>query len=121
MGIQYMVTGSIASSLYGEPRLSHAIDVILHGTAENAIRLAGAFPPPCFYLDPSEAIAEMVREESMFGDKVDFWIVTSSPYDRERFRRRVCVDAFGAAVWVSSSEDIILSKLSWSMRAGGSE
>ncbi len=128
IGIPYMVTGSIASSLYGEPRLSHDIDVILHATAENAIRLAGAFPPPRFYLDPPEAIAEMVREESMFnlvdtasGDKVDFWMLTSSPYDRERFRRRVRVDAFGSAVWVSSTEDVILSKLSWSMRAGGSE
>ena len=83
IGIQYMVTGSIASSLYGEPRLSHDIDILLHVTAENAIRLAGAFPPPRFYLDPAEAIAEMVREESMFN--------------------------------------LILSKLSWSMRAGGSE
>ncbi len=128
LGIQYMVTGSIASSLHGEPRLTHDIDVIVQVTVENAIRLAGAFPPPRFYLDPPEAIAEMVREESMFnlvdtasGDKVDFWILTSSPYDQERFRRRVCVDAFGAEVWVSTSEDAILSKLSWSVRAGGSE
>ena len=30
IGIQYMVTGSIASSLYGEPRLSHDIDVLVH-------------------------------------------------------------------------------------------
>ena len=104
MGIDYMVTGSVASSFYGEPRLSHDIDVLLHVTAE------------------------MVREESMFnlvdtdsGDKVDFWILTSSPYDRKRFRRRVRVNAFGAAVWVSSSEDVILSKLSWSLKAGGSE
>ena len=64
MGIQYMVTGSIASSFYGEPRLSHDIDILLLVTAESAIRLAGAFPPPRFYLDPPEAIAEMVREES---------------------------------------------------------
>ena len=69
-----------------------------------------------------------MQEESMFnlvdtasGDKVDFWILTSSPYDTERFRRRVRVDVFCAAVWASSSEDVILSKLSWSMRAGGSE
>jgi hypothetical protein len=101
MGIEYMVTGSVASSFYGEPRLSHDIDVLLHVTAESAVRLA------------------IVDTDS--GDKVDFWILTSSPYDRERFRRRVRVDAFGAAVWVSSSEDVILSKLSWSMKAGGRE
>ena len=55
------------------------------------------------------------------GDKVDFWILTSSPFDEECFRRRVKVALFGVAVWVPSPEDVILSKLDWSALAGGSE
>jgi hypothetical protein len=123
-----MFTGSVASSLYGEPRLTHDIGVIVQLTAEDAPRLADSFRPPRYYLDSADAIAEVVREASMFnlvdtgsGDKVDFWILTSSPFDDERFRRRVKVALFGVAVWVPSPEDVILSKLDWSALAGGSE
>jgi hypothetical protein len=127
-GIPYMFTGSVASSLYGEPRLTHDIDVIVRLTAEDAPRLADSFPPPRYYLDSADAIAEVVHEASMFnlvdtesGDKVDFWILTSSPFDEERFRRRVKVALFGVSVWLQSPEDVILSKLHWSALAGGSE
>ena len=127
-GIPYMLTGSIASSLYGEPRLTHDIDVILQVTAEDALTLAVSFPKPRYYLDEPQIIMEMVRETSMFnlidtesGDKVDFWILTASPFDQERFRRRTQVAVFGTRIWVPSPEDVILSKLSWSILAGGSE
>jgi hypothetical protein len=98
----WMLTGSIASSLYGEPRLTHAIDVIVQVTAEDALKLAISFPKPRYYLDEAQSIMDMVREAPMFnlidtdsGDKVDFWI--------------------------PSPEDVILSKLSWLVLAGGSE
>jgi len=127
-GIPYMLTGSIASSLYGEPRLTHDIDVIVQVTAESAIKLAISFPKPRYYLDEAQSIVDMVREASMFnlidtesGDEVDFWILTDSSFDRERFRRRVQVAVFGTSIWVPSPEDVILSKLSWSILAGGSE
>ena len=29
-GFEYLVTGSIASIVYGEPRLTHDIDLVLH-------------------------------------------------------------------------------------------
>jgi hypothetical protein len=126
--IPYMLTGSIASSLYGEPRLTHDIDVIVQVTAKSAIRLAVSFPKPRYYLDEAHSIMEMVREASMFnlidtvsGDKVDFWILTTSLFDQERFRRRMQVEVFGINIWVPSAEDVILSKLSWSVLAGGSE
>ena len=28
-GIRYMVTGSVASIVYGEPRLTHDVDIVL--------------------------------------------------------------------------------------------
>ncbi len=127
-GIAYMVTGSIASSLFGEPRLTHDIDVIVQVSAQDALKLAGSFPPPRYSLDDRESIEEMVRQASMFnlidthtGDKVDFWILTGSPFDRSRFDRRRCVSVFSTMLWVSSPEDIILAKLRWADLSGGSE
>jgi hypothetical protein len=115
-----MVTGSIASSLFGEPRLTHDIDVIVQVSAQDALNLAGSFPPPRYSLDDRESIVEMVRQASIFnlidthtGDKVDFWILTGSLFDKSRFDRRRCVSVFGTTLWVSSPEDIILAKLRW--------
>jgi hypothetical protein len=29
LGLEYMVTGSVASTMYGEPRVTHDVDVVL--------------------------------------------------------------------------------------------
>ena len=71
-GIAYMVTRSIASSLFGEPRLRHDIDVIVQVSAQDALKLVGSFPPPRYYLPI----------DTHTGDKVDFWIPTGSPFDK---------------------------------------
>lgn len=126
--VAYMLTGSIASSLFGEPRLTHDIDILVHITAQDAVGLAVSFPPPRYFLDDRESIEEMIDQASMFnlidthtGDKVDFWILTDSPFDQSRFQRRRCVSVFDMMVWVSSPEDIILAKLRWADLSGGSE
>ncbi|MCI0464928.1 MAG: hypothetical protein L0Z62_49030 [Gemmataceae bacterium] len=49
-GIDYMVTGSLASSLQGEPRSTHDIDLVVALTPEGAEALLKAFPPPAYYL-----------------------------------------------------------------------
>ena len=96
-GIPYLLTGSIASSLYGEPRLTHDIDVVVSISVEAAVDLARAFPPPWYYLDDRESIREMIDASSMFnlidtqtGDKIDFWILTDEPFDRSRFAPSAC-------------------------------
>lgn len=126
-GIDYMVTGSIASSLQGEPRASHDIDVVV-SVGESAVDvLLEAFPPPDFYLS-ADAIRDAIRDRSMFnllhlseGEKVDFWLFTDSPFDRSRFARKYQETAFGIALRVSRPEDTILAKLHWCRLAGGSE
>jgi hypothetical protein len=55
------------------------------------------------------------------GDKVDFWLLKDEPFDRERFARRLEVEAMGQRLSVSTPEDTILMKLRWAMQSGGSE
>lgn len=126
-GIGYMVTGSLASSLQGEPRATHDIDFVISIDDEAAEELAGAFPPPRYHLD-LESIREAIRRSDMFnlidvesGDKADFWILTDDAFDRERFLRRRYDEITGTRIAVSSPEDTILMKLRWAMRSGGSE
>ena len=125
-GIEYMVTGSVASSLQGEPRATHDLDLVVAMQLEDSAALLEAFSPPRFYLDAG-AIEEAVRTGGMFnainvseGDKVDFWLLTDEPFDGSRFARRVQEDVFGIRLDVSSPEDTILAKLRWSRLSGGS-
>ena len=128
--IEYMVSGSIASSLQGEPRATHDIDIVVAvrtPAAEVATRLKAAFPEPDFYLDES-AVRDAIVSRGMFnlidtreGDKVDFWLLTEDAFDRARFERRYVEIFEGARLPVSRPEDTILMKLRWAAMLGGSE
>ncbi len=126
-GVECMVSGSLASSLQGEPRATHDIDLVVAVAPDDVRRLVAALEAPSAYLDEA-AVREAVRERRLFnlvdtstGDKVDFWPLTDDPYDRARFARRQVVEALGLRFAVSAPEDTILMKLKWSRDAGGSE
>jgi len=127
LGIQYMVSGAVASSLQGEPRATHDIDLVVELDMAMAKRLVEAFHPSDFYLDQA-AVEDAIGKRGMFnliqvgtGDKVDFWMLTDTPFDRSRFARRYAEEFMGARVFVSSPEDTILVKLWWAKLSGGSE
>jgi hypothetical protein len=127
LGVEYMVTGSVASSFQGEPRATHDIDLVVALPPAAAAALAAAFPPPDYYL-PEDVIAEAIRNRSSFnllaineGDKVDFWLLTDEPFDRSRFTRRRRKEFGGVPLTIQAPEDTILSKLRWAELSGGSK
>ena len=126
-GIQYMITGSVVSSLQGEPRSTHDIDMVIALQKPTAKRLLDAFLPPDFYLD-EDNILDAIKRQNMFnlidlstGDKVDFWILTNQPFDQSRFLRKISEEFMGLKILISSPEDTILAKLRWAKLSGGSE
>lgn len=126
-GISYMITGSVVSSLQGEPRSTHDIDIIVTIEPSSITALTNAFPPPDYYLDVDKVV-DAVKKRSMFnllhipdGDKVDFWLLTDEPFDTSRFKRRKAEYLYGKELMVSSPEDTILAKLRWAKLSGGSE
>jgi len=125
--IDYMATGSIVSSLQGEPRVTYYIDIVVNITAESTKKILSTFPPSRYYI--SEAtIGEALEHKSMFnlldtneGDKIDFWILTDEPFDKSRFARKYEENVFGFKMKISTPEDTILMKLHWAKLSGGSE
>ena len=122
-----MLTGSVASSLQGEPRSTHDIDIVVALPQDDVGKLTALFPAPAYCLD-EVAVRDAVSRSSMFtlihvdeGDKVDFWILTEEPFDCSRFSRRYVESVFGINLYVSSPEDTILAKLRWAVLSGGSE
>ncbi len=126
-GIPYMLTGSTVSSMQGEPRATHDIDMVVVVNQKQLSALASVFAAPDYHYDITAAQAA-ASARSMFniietasGDKIDFWLLTEEPFDRERFARRRREEVFGFPVYVSSPEDTILMKLRWAKLSGGSQ
>lgn len=62
LGVRYMVTGSIASMLYGEPRLTLDLDVVVELDAAHAAAFLACFPESEFHRPPLKvAQAEATR------------------------------------------------------------
>lgn len=122
MGIQHYVTGSLASSLHGEPRATNDADIVAALSPIHFHRLdkelAGRF-----YLD-EEDFLHATREERSFNlidevelAKVDVFCVAPVGYQAEALSRAVRLelerdDPF-SEVKVASAADVMLSKLKW--------
>ena len=125
--IPYMLTGSLVSSLQGEPRATHDIDVIIIIDSAKVDNLISCFSPDQYYLNRN-SVQNAIDQRGMFniissreGMKIDFWILTDSPFDQSRFSRRYMENLMGIEMAVSRPEDTILAKLSWAKLCGGSE
>jgi hypothetical protein len=129
VGVRYVVGGSFASSLYGEPRSTNDIDVVADLSAEKVQPLADALGPEYYISVP--AADEAVRTGGSFNIihmrtavKVDLFIAGSDSLDRERLRRRRHVNVSGdepsTSLFVDTPEDTILRKLEWFQRGGRS-
>ena len=125
--IPYLVTGSIASMAYGEPRLTNDIDVVAEIRPEHMSDLLAAFPPPEYYLS-EEMIREAVQRAGQFniihpasGLKIDIILRRKTPFDQSRFARKKRLrPAKDYEADFASPEDVILKKMEF-YKEGGSE
>lgn len=125
--LTYMVVGSFASATYGEPRLTHDIDIVLRLPIDAVDRLCGAFPAPEFYVSQSAA-REAVRTGGQFnvihpssGNKIDFMIARDDAWGHSQLARRARKPILpDRETFVAAPEDVILAKLCY-YREGGSE
>jgi hypothetical protein len=129
MGIRYIVSGSIASILYGEPRFTNDLDLVVFLRHDDIQRLVKAFPAPDFYVPPVEVIAvEVARElkgqfnviHSGTGFKADFYTTGRDEFNAWAFRNARKMDFMGELVTVAPPEYVIVRKLEY-FREGGSE
>lgn len=128
LGIPYVLGGSVASSLVGEPRATMDVDLAVQlGTAQ-AEELVSVLGAEAEWYVSRDAVLDAVRRRSSTNlihldtmQKVDLFVLGGGLLDRRQLarRRRVVVDARrGDELWVGSAEDQILRKLWW-YRLGG--
>ncbi|HBP18196.1 MAG TPA: hypothetical protein DEA08_10440 [Planctomycetes bacterium] len=71
LGLPLFVGGSLAAMVYGEPRSTLDIDVVIQATPPDAERFVSAFPPREFYLPP----LEVIRDELARGSSGQFNVI----------------------------------------------
>ncbi|MFT5241341.1 MAG: hypothetical protein ACI9OU_002508 [Candidatus Promineifilaceae bacterium] len=126
-GIPYMITGSVAAMIYGEPRLTNDMDVVVQLVPNCVQPLLDAFDGDQYYAPPSEVIFEEMTRHGQFniihvgsGSKVDFILRKDTAFAREEFSRRQTVQFTPGIESVSATpEDVVISKLMF-YQLGGS-
>jgi hypothetical protein len=125
--IEYYITGSFASSHWGEYRSTLDVDFVVELPSWNARELCGVFQEPEWYAD-ADAAQRAAGDGTMFniihvpsGLKVDVIIFRESRYDNARMARAGRVEFPGkGSVRLAAPEDVILKKLEF-YREGGSD
>ena len=119
--IDYFVTGSFAVSVWGRPRATFDIDIVVNLLEPKVKPLAAALKKisKFGYVD-EETAREALNTKGEFnfidpetGIKVDFWAVSGDEKTKLQFKRRVAKKIDKQKVYFVSPEDLILSKLLW--------
>lgn len=125
--IPYLITGSVASMAYGEPRLTNDIDIVAEVKPVHIVALLAAFPRPDYYLD-EEMMREALIRCGQFniihpgsGLKIDVMVRGNTAFDDSRFSRtRRLHPAKDFEATFAAPEDVILKKMTY-YKEGGSD
>ena len=129
LGLPYCITGSVAASVYGEPRLTADIDVVLLLRHADIDALTAAFPENEYYVPPLETIMQELSREAhgMFNlihhgtqFKADIFLASSDPLHVWALENRRRIDLGGDGAWIAPPEYVILRKLEY-LREGGQD
>ncbi|MGA7159613.1 MAG: hypothetical protein WBZ48_01340 [Bacteroidota bacterium] len=120
--LNYMISGSVASIVYGEPRLTHDIDIILDLGVSEIANFIAAFPAREFYVTPIEVIRDEVLrpERGHFnlihletGFKADIFLRGESELHTWALERKKKIDFQGSALFIAPPEYVIIRKLEY--------
>ena len=120
-GLRYLVGGSLASSMSGEPRSTLDVDIVVSMTESDIGKVTDGLRVE-FDVD-EQAVARAIRERSSVNVfhrpsaiKVDLFIMGGSPLDDEQMNRRQRIQVTADPdqyLYAYTPEDIVLQKLRW--------
>jgi hypothetical protein len=118
LGVVWLIGGSVASSLLGEPRATADIDVVADIRERHVGELHRLLASD-YYIDDA-AVRWAVSARRSFNvihqasiTKVDIFCCKDDDLARDQLARRIVLDIEGRTLPVSSAEDTILQKLLW--------
>jgi len=128
--VPYMATGSVAAMLYGIPRFTHDLDLILDLRGTPIVEFESYYPSTHFYRPPAEVIRmesrraqrghfNLIHHDS--GLKADIYLFGKDDLHAWGLERRRRIDlSDGEGIWLAPPEYVLLRKLQY-YREGHSE
>jgi hypothetical protein len=123
-----MVTGSVASIIYGEPRMTHDIDLVLELHFENVGNFVSLFPQEEFYCPPQEVIKTEIARETRghfnvihheTGFKADIYPAGQEELHKWAMANRKRIKIGQSEMSIAPPEYVIIRKLQY-YKEGGS-
>ena len=122
LDIAYMITGGVASVIYGDPRFTRDVDIVVELSPRQGRSLLKAFRSDDFYTPPLEVLTDestrpggghfnIIHRDTAL--RADVYVAGSDPLHAWGFqhRRRLQVDRI--EIWVAPVEYVIVRKLQY--------
>jgi hypothetical protein len=118
--VPYMITGSLATNLYGIIRSTKDADFVIQLGDRPVADITRRLPQ--FKLEPQmsfETITSTTRYRLKHAGSeflIELFLLSDDAHDQERFRRRRRAKFDDRDAWAATAEDAIITKLRWSRR-----
>jgi hypothetical protein len=126
LGVRYVVGGSLASSVHGEPRSTLDVDVVADLVSEHVAAFVTALGDG-FYVD-TDTVAQAVRDAASFNAiqiassiKLDVFVAGRDVFEADRLASAVEVSVGpnpSDRLRIDSPAHLVLRKLEWYRRGG---
>ncbi len=126
--IDYCVTGSVATIIYGEPRLTNDIDLVISLSENQIDNFYTYFPYEKYYMPPKEVIIDEIKRfnrghiniiEHNSGFKADIYFVGKDNLLAWALENKKRFSFLGHDISVAPPEYVIIKKIEF-YREGGS-
>jgi hypothetical protein len=127
LAVPYLIGGSVASSILGEPRATLDVDIVADLQLSQVQPLIQVMTGE-FFIDEM-MVTEAIERKSSFNvihldtmQKVDIFLLSDQPLVQSEMQRRqqlIITQNPERSAWLPSAEDIILQKLIWYRMGGG--
>jgi hypothetical protein len=118
----YMITGGVASIIYGDPRFTRDVDIVLDLRAADVDAFAHGFQHGRYYVPPLDVLQQETARplgghfnviHADTGLKADIYVSGDDPLHAWAFGRRLRTPIEDIAIWIAPVEYVILRKLQY--------
>ncbi len=118
----YMVTGALAAIVYGQPRMTHDVDLVIQLDKSYLSQFISLFPSEEFYCPPEDVIRLEISRENRghfniihheTGFKADFYPVGGESLSGWGMANRRKEIISGDTLWLAPPEYVIIRKLQY--------
>ncbi len=121
-GIDHMITGALATNVYGIPRSTKDVDIVLSMSGPDPILRVAKRLTPEVEFDPQVQFDTLTWGKRLIGIvregppmKVELFELFDDPFVISQFDRRTRLfsQQLEYATWLPTAEDVIVQKLRW--------